>query len=358
MRLSTRFALAFGVAALVLTGCAGSDDDGDGNGDDSSAGGEDICESADGDGPRIGLAYDVGGRGDQSFNDSAYAGLEKAVNDLDATCTEVEANQGENDADREERLRLLAEEGYDPIIAVGFVYSPAVDTVAAEYPDLSFGVVDGFSEAANAANLTFAENEGSFLVGAAAALKTEAGNVGFVGGVDGPLIQKFEAGYVAGVEAVDPSIEIQIQYLSQDDPVKGFENPPGGQTAATGMYDNGADIVYHAAGKSGLGVFDAVEAAGEGNWAIGVDSDQYLTVDDAQKPYILTSMLKRVDVAVFEYVQAYQDGEAPTGFVTYDLESGGVDYATSGGFVDDISDQLDDYKQQIIDGEIEVPVEP
>jgi basic membrane protein A and related proteins len=358
VRLSTRFALAFGVAALVLTGCAGSDDDsGDGDGGDSGAS-EDICESADGDGPNIGLAFDVGGRGDQSFNDSAYAGLEQTVNELGATCTEVEANQGESDADREERLRLLAEEGYDPIIAVGFVYSPAVDTVAAEYPDLSFAVVDGFSEAPNAANLTFAENEGSFLVGAAAALKTEAGNVGFVGGVDGPLIQKFEAGYVAGVEAVDPSIEIQIQYLSQDDPVKGFENPPGGKTAATGMYDNGADIVYHAAGKSGLGVFDAVEAAGEGNWAIGVDSDQYLTVDDAQKPYILTSMLKRVDVSVFEYVQAYADGEPPTGFVTYDLASGGVDYATSGGFVDDISDQLDDYKQQIIDGEIEVPVEP
>jgi basic membrane protein A len=355
VRLSTRFALAFGVAAMVLTGCAGSDDDGDGG--DSSAS-EDICDTAEGDGPNIGLAYDVGGRGDQSFNDSAYAGLERTVEELGATCTEVEANQGENDADREERLRLLAEEGYNPIIAVGFVYSPAVDTVAAEYPDVSFAVVDGYSEAENAANLTFAENEGSFLVGAAAALKTQADNVGFVGGVDGPLIQKFEAGFVAGVEAVDPNIRIQIQYLSQDDPVKGFENPAGGQTAATGMYDNGADIVYHAAGKSGLGVFDAVEAAGEGNWAIGVDSDQYLTVDAAQKPYILTSMLKRVDVSVFEYVEAFAEGDIPTGFVTYDLASGGVDYSTSGGFVDDIADQLDEYKQQIIDGEITVPAEP
>jgi basic membrane protein A and related proteins len=359
VRLSTRFALAFGVAALVLTGCAGSDDDDGGGGDGGDSGaGEDICESADGDGPRIGLAYDVGGRGDLSFNDSAYVGLEKTVNELDATCTEVEANQGENDADREERLRLLAEEGYDPIIAVGFIYSPAVDTVAAEYPDLSFAVVDGFSEAENAANITFAENEGSFLMGVAAALKTEANNVGFLGGVDGPLIQKFEAGFVAGVEEIDPNIEIQIQYLSQDDPVKGFENPAGGQTAGTGMYDNGADIVYHAAGKSGLGLFDAVAAAGEGNWAIGVDSDQYLTADAAQKPHILTSMLKRVDVGVFEYVEAYANGEPPTGFVVYDLESGGVDYATSGGFVDDITGQLDDYKKQIIDGEIEVPAEP
>ena len=140
--------------------------------------------------------------------------------------------------------------------------------------------------------------------------------------------------------------------------MKGFENPPGGETAATGMYDNGADVVYHAAGKSGLGVFDAVEAAGEGNWAIGVDSDQYLTVDDAQKPHILTSMLKRIDVSIIEYVTAFDDGEAPTGFVTYDLASDGVGYSKSGGFVDDIADQLDDYKQQIIDGEIKVPAEP
>jgi basic membrane protein A len=113
-----------------------------------------------------------------------------------------------------------------------------------------------------------------------------------VGGVNGPLIQKFEAGFKAGVEEIDPSIEIQTQYLSQDDPQKGYENPAGGETAATGMYENGADVVYHAAGKSGLGVFDAVEAAGEGNWAIGVDSDQYELVSAELQPYILTSMRK------------------------------------------------------------------
>lgn len=361
MRRSTKIAAVLAAATLTLAGCASDDDSGNeeaGGGDDTSSSSEDVCDTADGDGPQIGLAYDVGGRGDQSFNDSAYAGLEQVVTDLDATCTEAEANAGESDADREDRLRTLADEGYNPIIAVGFVYSPAVDTVAPEYPDVSFAVVDGYSAAENAANLTFAANQGSFLVGAAAALKSEAGHVGFVGGVDGPLIQAFEAGYVAGVEAVDPSIKIDIQYLSQEDPVKGFENPAGGETAATGMYDNGADIVYHAAGKSGLGVFDAVEAAGEGNWAIGVDSDQYLTVDAAQQPFILTSMLKRIDTSVVEFVTAFDSGEAPTGFVTYDLSTGGVDYATSGGFVDDITDQLDDYKQQIIDGEIEVPAEP
>jgi basic membrane protein A len=361
LRRSTKIAAVLAAATLTLAGCASDDDGGNeeaGGGEETSSASEDICETADGDGPKIGLAYDVGGRGDQSFNDSAYAGLEQVVEDVDGSCEEVEANAGENDADREERLRLLAEGGFNPIIAVGFVYSPAVDTVAAEFPDTSFAVVDGYASAENAANLSFAANQGSFLVGVAAALKSEAKHVGFVGGVDGPLIQAFEAGYVAGVEAVDPSIKIDIQYLSQDDPVKGFENPPGGETAATGMYDNGADVVYHAAGKSGLGVFDAVEAAGDGNWAIGVDSDQYLTVDPAQQPFILTSMLKRIDTSVIEYVTAFDAGEQQSGYITYDLSTGGVDYSTSGGFVDDIKGEIDDYKQQIIDGEIEVPSEP
>ena len=355
MRRLTKIAAASAVLALALTGC-GNDETG------STTGSEDICEGSSGNGPKIGLAYDVGGRGDQSFNDSAYVGLKKAVDDLDASCKEVEAGTGENDADREERLRLLADAGFNPVVAVGFIYSPAVATVAAEYPDVNFGVVDGYAtaikEQKNVADLTFAENEGSFLVGVAAALKTEAKNVGFVGGVNGPLIQKFEAGFKAGVEAVDPKIEVQTQYLSQDDPQQGFENPAGGETAATGMYDNGADIVYHAAGKSGLGVFDAVEAAGEGYWAIGVDSDQYLTVDEAQKKHILTSMLKRIDTAVFEYAEAFDGGSAPSGFVTYDLKSGGVDYSTSGGFVDDITDQIDEYKDQIIAGEVKVPTAP
>jgi basic membrane protein A and related proteins len=357
LRRLTKIAAASAVLALMLTGCGNGS-----NGEPKTGASEDICADASGDGPKIGLAYDVGGRGDQSFNDSAYVGLTKAVEDLNASCREVEAGSGENDADREERLRLLADAGFNPVIAVGFVYSPAVATVAGEYPDVDFAVVDGYAssikERDNVADLVFAENEGSFLVGVAAALKTEKKNVGFVGGLNGPLIQKFEAGFKAGVEAVDPAIQVQTQYLSQDDPQQGFENPAGGETAATGMYDNGADIVYHAAGKSGLGVFDAVEAAGEGNWAIGVDSDQYLTVDKAQQQFILTSMLKRIDTAVFEYVEAVDGGKAPAGFTTYDLKSGGVDYSTSGGFVDDIADQIDEYKQKIIDGDIKVPVKP
>ncbi|MPZ60354.1 MAG: BMP family ABC transporter substrate-binding protein [Propionibacteriales bacterium] len=357
MRRTVKITVALAAASLIATSCAQGDE-----GPEATQASEDICETAEGDGPQIGLAYDVGGRGDQSFNDSAYEGLKQAVEELDATCTEAEAGPGENDATREERLRTLADEGFDPIIGVGFIYSVAAQNVAKEpdYRDVNFAVVDGFAEAPNVANLVFAAQEGSFLVGAAAALKTEVGHVGFVGGVDGPLIQSFEAGFVAGVEEVDPSIQIDIKYLTQnqDEAVKGFENPPGGRAAANGMYESGADIVYHAAGKSGLGVFQAVESAGDGHWAIGVDSDQYKTVGQSQKPYILTSMLKRVDVGVQEYIKAVVEGDAPSGFVTYDLSSDGVGYSTTGGFVDDIAEQLDEYKQQIIDGGIKVPDTP
>jgi basic membrane protein A len=361
----SKLTMVAAAASLVLAGCGGSDGDSDEASGEGSGSNESLCESSDGDGPKIGVAYDVGGRGDLSFNDSAFEGVKKAVEEMDASCREVEAGAGESDADREERLRLLADAGFNPILAIGFVYSPAAATVAAEYPETQFAVVDGYvtfvegdmKEIPNATDLNFAEEQGSFLVGAAAALKTETKNVGFVGGVNSPLIQKFEAGFKAGVKAVDPKVKIQSEYLSQDDPVKGFENPGDGKTVAEGMYAE-ADIVYHAAGKSGLGVFDAVVDAGEGKWAIGVDSDQYLTADEDQKPHILTSMLKRIDVAVYEYVQAFEAGEVDGGVELYDLSVDGVGYSTSGGFVDDIADQLDEYKQQIIDGELEVPTTP
>jgi basic membrane protein A len=353
-------------AALVLAGCGSDNNDPSSEGSESPGAGEGVCDGSDGDGPKVGIAYDVGGRGDLSFNDSAYEGVAKAVDELGATCQEAEAGAGENDADREERLRLLADAGFNPILAIGFVYSPAVGKVAAEYPAVDFAVVDGYVTfltgdmvpVENATDLNFAANEGSFLVGAAAALKTKTKTVGFLGGVNGPLIQAFEAGFKAGVKEVDPKIKILTEYLSQDDPVKGFENPGDGKTVGAGMYDDGADIVYHAAGKSGLGLFDAVVEAGEGKWAIGVDSDQYLTADDAQKPHILTSMLKRVDVGIFEYLEAFAADTVEGGVVNYDLKSQGVGYSTSGGFVDDIKPKLDDYSQQIVDGEIKVPSTP
>jgi basic membrane protein A len=347
-------------AALVLTSC-GSD-----NKTAASGGGEDadVCKGSDGSGPKIGLAYDVGGRGDQSFNDAAYAGVKKAVEDLDATCIEVKASADDNDTTRAQRLRTLAEQGYDPIIGVGFIYSPAASEVAPDFPDTHFAVIDGYSQfvkpADNLVDLTFAEEQGSFLVGVAAALKTETKKVGFLGGTHGDLIKKFEAGYTAGVHAIDPKIQVDVKYLTEDpaDNATGFENPAGGKTAAEGLYDGGDDIVYHAAGKSGIGLFEAAEAAGDGHWAIGVDSDQYLTASEGQKKFILTSMLKRVDVAVFDVISAVSDDSFKGPNVTYDLKSDGVGYSTSGGYIDDIKDQIDGYADKIKSGDIKVPTVP
>jgi basic membrane protein A len=343
--------VALAALTLAVSGCASSSN--------NSAGS--VCDNASGSGPKVGLAFDVGGRGDQSFNDSAYAGLEKAVSDLGATCTTGEAQDGEPESAREDRLKQMADAGYNPIIGVGFAYSDAVNAVAPNYPDTSFGVIDGYDPDStpndNVAYLGFAENEGSFLVGVAAALKTQTNNVGFVGGVHNDLIKKFEAGYTAGVHAVNPDITVQVKYIEESN-LSGFADPAGGQAAATAEYDAGADIVYHAAGGSGAGVFDAAVAAGDGHWAIGVDSDQYLTASaDAQK-HILTSMIKRVDVATYNEIKSVADGSPLTGYQTYDLAAGGVGYSTSGGYVDDIKSQIDDYAQKIINGEIKVPTAP
>lgn len=349
MRRMTKTAALLSAAALLLSACGGNDGETSTNGN----GGEPAAQSD----IKVGMAYDVGGRGDQSFNDAAAKGMDQAVEEFGMESQESEAADGEPESAREERLRTFADAGYDPIIAVGFAYSPAVTKVAAEYPEVHFAIIDDELAAAdNIANLVFAEEQGSFLVGAAAALKSETDHVGFIGGVEVPLIQKFEAGFIAGATEVNPDIKIEKTYLTQAPDFSGFNDPAKGKTAAQGMFDAGADVVYHAAGGSGGGLFEA--AAESDNWAIGVDSDQYELADDSVKDVILTSMLKNVDVAVFEYLTEVNDGNFPSGVVRYDLESDGVGYSTSGGFVDDIAGQLDEYKQKIIDGEITVPDKP
>ncbi|MCY7395847.1 MAG: BMP family ABC transporter substrate-binding protein [Nocardioides sp.] len=352
MRRSNKLAALFtaGILSLAATSC-GSDDSG-GTASDDASGGSGASSDI-----KVGMAYDVGGRGDQSFNDSAAAGLDQAIEEFGMTSDEAEAEDGEAESAREERLRTFAEAGYDPVIAVGFAYAPALTKVSAEYPDVHFAIIDDSSiEAENVAGLVFAEEQGSFLVGAAAALKSESGQIGFVGGVETPLIQKFEAGYAAGAEAVNPDIQIDSTYLTQVPDFSGFGDPAKGKTAAQGMFDGGADIVYHAAGGSGGGVFEAASEAGA--LAIGVDSDQFETADPSVQDVIMTSMLKNVDVAVLEYLTEVDGGTFPSGTTTYDLAVDGVGYSTSGGQVDDIADQLDEFKQQIIDGEITVPTTP
>jgi basic membrane protein A and related proteins len=345
LRRMTKTAALLSAAALVLSACGSNDTSSGDGGDDSAAAKSDI---------KVGMAYDVGGRGDQSFNDSAAAGMDKAVKDCGMESQESEAEDGEAESAREERLRTFADAGFDPIIAVGFAYSGAVAKVAKEYPDNHFAIIDDeAAKGGNIANLVFAEEQGSFLVGAAAALKSKANHVGFIGGVETPLIQKFQAGYEAGAKAVKKDIKVDVTYLTQAPDFSGFNDPAKGKTAAQGMYDSGADIVYHAAGGSGGGVFEAASDAGAK--AIGVDSDQYETADPSVRDVVMTSMLKNVDVAVLEYLKQVNEGTFPSGVTRYDLSVDGVGYSTSGGFIDDITDQLDDYKQQIIDGKIKVP---
>lgn len=345
MRRVNKLTAVAAVTALVFAGAGCSK-----KSDDDSAGNEDCVEKGD---VKVGMAFDVGGRGDQSFNDSAAKGLDKAACELGFEVKDAEAQDGEPESAREERLQQLVDAGYNPVVAVGFAYSAAVGKISKANPDVNFAIVDDAVEGDNIANLVFAEEQGSFLVGAAAALKSETGNIGFVGGVETELIKKFEAGYEAGAKAVNPKIKVQSVYLTTPPDFSGFADPAKGNTAATGMFEKGADVVYHAAGGSGGGVFQAATDAKK--WAIGVDSDQAKTADKAVSGSILTSMVKNIDVAVYDFLKSVDEGSAKTGLQVYDLKVDGVGYSTTGGHIDDITQKLDEYKQQIIDGEITVP---
>jgi basic membrane protein A len=347
------------VAALLLAGSMGlaacaSDEKSSGSASDSSGAKEDL---------KIGLAYDAVGRGDKSFNDSAYAGVQKAIEEHGGKFSEVTPNP--DGSDRAELLAQLAEQGFNPVIAVGFAYDEVIKDVAKDFPKTTFAQVDGSntlpdgsSKGDNVTGLLFAEEQGSFLAGVAAALKSDAGSIGFVGGVETTLIQKFQAGYEAGAKAVKPDIKIDSRYISPAGDFSGFNDPVKGEQVAKAIFDGGADIVYHAAGGSGTGVFKAAAAAG--GRAIGVDSDQYQTVEDPKlQPVIMTSMLKRVDNAVEAFIKSYVDGKAKGGVdIVNDLSTEGIALATTGGFIEDIQGQLDDYKKKIIDGEITVPKTP
>jgi basic membrane protein A len=305
----------------------------------------------------IGMAYDVTGRGDKSFNDAAASALEQAQADLGISFSESTPT---GDGDRAERLQGLVDEGNGLVQGNGFLFFDSLTEVATNNPDESFTIVDETVDLPNVASLTFAEEQGSFLVGAAAAIKTQTDTIGFIGGVENDLIKKFEAGYTAGATAVNPDIEVLVSYISQPPDFTGFNDPAKGKEIAASQYESGADIIYSAAGGSGVGAFQAAAEAGEPGdvWAIGVDSDQYNLVEEALQPYILTSMLKKVDVATYDTIDAFCSGNFEAGKQVFDLSVDGVDYSTTGGFVDDIADQLDEFKAQIISGEIEVPTTP
>ena len=318
---------------------------------------------------KVGLAYDIGGRGDKSFNDSAAAGLDAAKKKFKVTAREVTVTQG-TDSEREDKLRLLAKAGYNPIIAVGFLYAGPIKSVAADYPNTQFGIIDDSSvELLNVAGLVFAEEQGSYLAGVAAALASKTGKVGYIGGVRTSLLQKFEAGFVAGVKATDKNATVDVKYVTEPPDFGGFNDPAKAKVIANGMIDRGVDVIYSAAGGSGAGNFQAATAAakaGKKVWTIGVDSDQYLSASAAEKKNMLTSMIKRVDLAVYDVIAAVVAGTTVNDILDekglygrrYDLATAGVGVSYSGGYITKYKAQIDKAAAAIKSGKIKVPTKP
>ncbi|EFL17122.1 BMP family ABC transporter substrate-binding protein [Streptomyces sp. C] len=322
MRRITRIAtvgIASAALALSATACGGK------KSSDSPSSDGSASSSAAG----AAIAYDIGGRGDQSFNDAAFAGLERAEKDLKIKTAEAEPTEGESEADKVQRLTELARKGNNPVIGVGFAYAPAIKKVAAKFPKTTFGIIDDTSVTdKNIANLVFNEEQGSYLAGVAAAKASKSGTVGFIGGVEVPLIKKFEAGFTQGVKDTNPNAKVLTKYLSQPPDFGGFAKPDLGKAAAKGQIDGGADVVYAAAGLAGSGAIEA--AATSGKWAIGVDSDQYNQAGLSKyKDKILTSVTKDVSDAVYNLIKSVKDGKPESGEVRYGLDKDGVGLADS-----------------------------
>jgi basic membrane protein A len=300
---------------------------------------------------RIGLVFDVGGRGDKSFNDAAYEGLLRAERELSV---EVRYLEPAGTEDREAALRLFAAQGMDLVIGVGFIFSSDVDGVARAHPSVRFACVDyapGPDMPPNVLGLDFREEEGAFLVGAAAGALSKSGHVGFVGGMTIPLIKKFEVGYGAGVHATCPDCVVHAGYAGSTP--EAFKDPAKGKLLTTGQIAAGADVVFHASGSTGHGVF---EAAREGNVrAIGVDADQH----DEMPGVVVTSMIKRVDVAVFEAIRSTLDGTFHGGVRRLGLAESGVDWVHDGPHAADLPPavvaRVEALRLDVVSGKIRVP---
>jgi basic membrane protein A len=311
-----------------------------------------------GDAVDVGIVFDLGGRGDKSFNDGAYLGAERAEKELGARVRFIEPGEG---SDREAGLRLLAAEKMDLVIGIGFIFTDDLTQLAKEYPNTAFAGVD-YSVATDAAGkvippppnlaaLKFREEQGSYLVGALAALVGKSKKVGFVGGMDSPLILKFELGYEAGVKKVCPDCQVIAQYAGVTP--EAFRNPGKGKEIALSQYQQGANIIFHASGSTGLGVFEAARQTGK--LAIGVDADQY----NEAPGYVLTSMVKGVDNAVYDAIRRVKEHRFAGGIYEYGLAEGGVGYVYDANnaklIPDSVRARLEQLKAQIVAGKIVVP---
>ena len=352
VRATTLFISSMLALALLAVGCAGGQTGGAGR----EGGGGEGCGKTE---VRPTLVLDVGGLGDQSFNDSAYAGLQRAKREFDVQTEYLESS---SPTDYVDNLTQLADSGYNPVFAVGFLMTDAVNEVAPQYPETNFAIVDSVAEADNAASLVFREQEGSYLAGVVAGLMTQEDTeytnpddkvVGFLGGQESDLIGKFQAGYEAGVESVCSDCEVLVQYAGSTP--EAFNDPARGKEISLQQINQGADIIYHASGATGAGLF---EAAGEkGIFAIGVDADQAKLFPNAP---ILTSVVKRVDNSVFQTIEDARNDDFPGGeVVEFGLDDKGISLAPFGRFDGDVpqnvKDEVDEARQGIIDGDIKVP---
>jgi basic membrane protein A len=302
----------------------------------------------------VGIVFDIGGKDDRSFNAAAWEGVKRAAKDFPIVLRDIEPG---NPTSIEPAMRAFAERGYNLIIGVGFAQAPIMEQVAKDYPNIHFAIVDGASNLPNVASLVFKEHEGSYLVGMIAAKTTKSGTLGFIGGMDIGLIHRFEVGFEEGARAVNPNIRVIQNYVGVTDAA--WNNPGKGKEIALAQISKGADVIFTAAGNSGLGAFDAVEQQGKQNgrathFVIGVDSNQNMV-----KPgFVLTSMVKRVDNAVYSIVQDVVNGKFQAGFHVYGLDKNGVAYAMDENNKDLIPQEAiqeaETARQKIIDGEIKV----
>ncbi len=337
-------------AGTILGACGTSDDDKkkeEGTGSDKEA----VDFS-------LAMVTDVGGVDDKSFNQLAWAGIKSfgEENGLSQGDGGYDYLQSQSDSDYINNINNLVRRNFDVVYGIGFLMEEPIKTIAEQQPDAQLAIIDSIVDAPNVASVMFKEHEGSFLAGVAAALMSETGKVGFVGGMEIPVIERFEAGFIEGVKAVDPSIKVDVQYTGK------FDDAALGKTTANRMYSSGVDIIFHAAGGTGNGVFaEAKERktkdANANVWVIGVDSDQYEEGKVGDTNITLTSMQKRVDVAVQNIAKDAMAGKFPGGTtVTYGLKEGGVVLADSRGAIpQDILDQIEEYSKKIVDGEIVVP---
>ncbi|PKM93795.1 MAG: BMP family ABC transporter substrate-binding protein [Firmicutes bacterium HGW-Firmicutes-1] len=306
----------------------------------------------------VGLVTDIGGIDDKSFNQGTWEGIKRFAEDTGASTDYL---QSESDTDYIPNLSTFSDEAFDLIVAPGFLFEDSLTEVSANFPDQKYLIIDMVINAPNVASAVFAEEQGSFLVGVAAALKSqEAGKdtVGFIGGMDFDLIQKFEAGFEAGVKAVDPEMNVLIEYAGS------FADAQKGQTLAAKMYNEGAYVIYHAAGATGNGLIkEAKDRATNGQevWAIGVDKDQYEDgIYDGTKSVILTSMMKRVDVAAYDVAEMTMKGEFPGGeILAFTLENSGVGIpAENPNLSAEIVAKVTEFEGKVKSGEIVVPTAP